>query len=90
MTATILPFRTEPDREALIQQARDNYESVFPSETPQDRNRARIDSIRKRDSFKFCDIGAQASDNADDLLMDHADPMDYMPSEYSAPDSDPA
>lgn len=89
MTATILPFRTEPDREALIEQARANYESVFPSETPQERNRARIESIRKGANYKFR-IRDGVRDIADDLIMDHAG--NGMPSDnpYCAPDSDPA
>jgi hypothetical protein len=85
MSATILPFRPDLDRDALIAQARANYESIFPTETPQDRNRARIDSIIRRDNFKF-----RASQNfrdlADDLMMDHADNGIPSDSPYHAPD----
>lgn len=87
--AEILQFPINQDREALIAQARANYESVFPGDTPQDRNRARIDSIRKRDNFKFRS-GDAVRDVADDLIMDQAD--NGMPSDvaYCAPDSDSA
>jgi hypothetical protein len=53
-----------------------------------DGGKARI--LRKRDNFKFRDLAEPIIDSCDDLLMDHADPMDYMPSEYCAPHSDPA
>lgn len=86
--AEILQFPINQDREALIAQARANYESVFPGDTPQDRNRARIDSIRKRDNFKFRIPDDPIKDHRDDLYMDHAD--NGMPSDvaYCAPDSD--
>jgi hypothetical protein len=54
-----------------------------------DGGKARI--LRRRDDFKFrLGLSESITRNADDLMMDHADPMDYMPSEYCAPDSDPA
>jgi hypothetical protein len=90
MTATVLPFRPDLDRNELVRQARSNYESIFPTETPQDRNRQRIDTIRKRDYFKFRIPSEPIVDCADDLAMDHADPGYPSDSPYRAPDSDPA
>lgn len=92
MTATVLPFRPAADmeRDALIAQARANYESIFPTETPQDRNRQRIDLIRKRDNFKFRIPSEPIVDCADDLIMDHADSGIPSDSPYRAADSDPA
>ncbi|WP_079537423.1 hypothetical protein [Bradyrhizobium lablabi] len=46
---------------------------------------------RRRDNLKFrLGLSESITRNADDLTMDHADPMDYMPSEYVAPAWDPA
>lgn len=98
MTASILPFPTKADteRSALITQARANYESIFPTSaptaahSPQERNRERIDAIRRRDNFKFRIPEHPVADSADELLMDHVDtgiPCDVA---YCAPDSDPA
>lgn len=88
MSAVVLPFRPDLDRDALIRQARANYESIFPTETPQERNRQRIDLIRRRDNFKFRIPSEPIVDCADDLVMDHAD--NGMPSDvaYCAPDND--
>lgn len=61
------------------------------SPKPTDGGKARI--LRHRDNFKFRSLAAPIADNADDLLMDHADPEDNgMPSDvgYHAPASDPA
>jgi hypothetical protein len=139
MTASILPFPTKADteRNALVTQARANYDAIFPAETTtsvlgalgpvqsatltvadlpnvfgqvsqefvdslnfmpasaaiaicaQERNRERIDAIRRRDNFKFC-ASDGVRDICDDLRMDHVDtgiPCDVA---YCAPDSDPA
>jgi hypothetical protein len=53
-----------------------------------DGGKARI--LRDKPNFKFRIPAEPIVDCCDDLLMDHADPMDYMPSEYCAPDYDPA
>ena len=53
-----------------------------------DGGKARI--LRRRDKFRFHIPSEPIQDHRDDLMMDHADPMDYMPSEYVAPDHDPA
>lgn len=97
MSAAILAFpnRIDAEREAIVAQARANYESVFPTSapatahSPQERNRERIDVIRRRDNFKFC-ASEGVRDICDDLRMDHVDtgiPCDVA---YCAPDSDPA
>ena len=57
-----------------------------PNQT--DGGKARI--LRKRDNFKFRIPDSPIVNRCDDLIMDHADPGDYMPSEYCAPTSDPA
>ena len=56
---------------------------------PRMRNLARIESIRRRDNFKFRSFDVPQRDAFDDIEMDHADPCN-MPSDsaYSAPDSD--
>lgn len=69
--------------------------SAWPCELDgaKERNRERIDTIKRRDNFKFRNFAEPIFDNRDDLMMDHADPGDNgMPSDsaYSAPDWDPA
>lgn len=102
MSADILSFpdKIGAERSALITEARANYDSVFPADTTtsvlpdaaQERNRLRLNSIHRRDNFKFTTPSEpRRNDNADELLMDHADPS-CMPCDvaYHAPDSDPA
>lgn len=90
MSAVVLPFRPDLDRDALIRKARSNYESIFPTETPQDRNRQRIDLIRRRGNFKFRIPSEPIVDCAGDLLMDHADNGIPSDSPYHAPETDTA
>jgi hypothetical protein len=58
--------------------------------TPKQTDGGKARHYRKRDNFKFRLDDRPTIDTRDDLMMDHADPMDYMPSEYCAPASDPA
>jgi hypothetical protein len=93
VSADILQFRPKDinaERDALITQARENYDSIFPATPPTtDGGKARL--LRRRDNFKFRHDGPGADDPAcDELLMDHVDtgiPCDVA---YCAPDSDPA
>lgn len=79
MSAAVLLFRSkaEAERDALIAQARANYESIFPTarlnsaHTP---SQARINLIRKRDNYKSRIADRPVRDTTDDLMMDHADP----------------
>jgi hypothetical protein len=100
--ADILAFPercADAERKALIVKARADYDSIFPAETTtsilpdaQERNRLRLNSIHRRDNFKFrTPTEPTRNDNADELLMDHADPS-CLPCDvaYHAPDSDPA
>ena len=74
--------RADIDRDALIAQARANYGSIFPTTPPAaDGGKARICARRVR-------LGLAAPQC--DLTMDHADPADYTPCEYCAPDTDGA
>ena len=86
MSAIVLPFRPDIDRDALIAQARANYESIFPTN---DGGKARIQRRRKAIGLEHLFHGSTISD-VHDLVMDHAD--NGMPSDspYHAPDSDPA
>ena len=79
----VVSFRSRDDlnRDALIAQARANYESIFPtaSQPLMDGGKARIRARRS-------ELGLAAP--RCDLAMDHADPADYTPSEWTAPDHD--
>jgi hypothetical protein len=58
-----------------------------PTPKQTDGGKARI--RRKGANYKFR-LNDGTRDMCDDLVMDHADPIDYMPSEYCAPVVDPA
>jgi hypothetical protein len=92
MSAVILPFRTDVDRDALIRRARAIYESIFPTtplidDLPEDGGKARIQRRRQAIGLEHLFHGSCVGGDRD-LTMDHADPIDYMPSEYCAPETD--
>jgi hypothetical protein len=67
----------------------DNILQFTARDLPTDGGKARI--LRKRDNFKFrTGLSESITRNADDLMMDHADPGGILPSSYLAPDHDPA
>ena len=92
MSATILPFRPDVDRDALIRRAKAIYESVFPTtptidNLPEDGGKARIQRRRQAIGLEHLFHGSSVG-GYHDLTMDHAD--NGMPSDvaYCAPDDD--
>jgi hypothetical protein len=92
MSATIIPFRPEVDRDALIRQAQAIYESSFPTtplidDLPEDGGKARIQRRRQTIGLEHLFHGSSVGGDRD-LTMDHADnglPCDVA---YCAPDDD--
>lgn len=92
MSATILPFRPDLERDALIRRAQAIYESIFPSapvidDLPTDGGKGRIQRRRQAIGLDHLFHGSSMG-GAGDLAMDHADngmPCDVA---YCAPDDD--